>query len=178
MLKWLLITLHLCHFSSTAAHCVTENRQTNASDHYALLGRFNLSDSSETNWIKKEISKFFVHSEFDGTASSQRSHADLAVYRLKTKVEFTEFIIPICLPEDNDEVQVNTLGDLTGYGLSEFSGSGHELTPRDAQVRSMDSMKCIFKHRTFWTILAEGSFCAWSETAGPCRGEKNLLKIA
>ena len=139
-------------------------------DHYALLGRFDLRNSSESNWVKREISKTFIHPEFNASAASQRSHADLAIHQLKTSVEFTNHIRPICLPHGNENV-IDIFGDLTGYGESEM-GLVHEVLPRDARLRTIQNWKCSSEHRDYWNILAEDSFCARSETSGPCKGEK------
>jgi len=85
----------------TAAHCVVGYNPKNVT---VRLGAYRIKDSSETQTIDSPVSMFIVHKEY----SMPRPFSnDIALVKMEEPVEFTDFIIPICLPTE-DQVSTST----------------------------------------------------------------------
>lgn len=79
----------------TAAHCIRpresfERKAANATFH---IGRHSL-DRNEGHVVSR-VTKFVVHPEWNQTV--EHSDADVALALLSKKIQFTQFIRPICL---------------------------------------------------------------------------------
>ncbi|KAG5683360.1 hypothetical protein PVAND_012646 [Polypedilum vanderplanki] len=135
----LISDLHLL----SAAHCFEYFGITfQLNDYFALLGRFNLKDNNEKFSVNRSFSSIFLHSEFNNTAEAYRSNADIAVIQMSERVQFSDFIQPVCLPEPNSNLE-NFDGIVVGYG----------------------------KNPLYSYIVAERSFCAGGTDAIPCLGD-------
>ncbi|KAL0266286.1 UNVERIFIED_CONTAM: hypothetical protein PYX00_008876 [Menopon gallinae] len=80
----------------TAAHCVTREYTTAALDPKMLLvylGKYHLYIWSENEIATKEVARVNVHPNYNTTDF----RSDIAVLTLSTKVEFTDFIRPVCM---------------------------------------------------------------------------------
>lgn len=61
--------------------------------------------------IRKKVKNFIVHPEFD--MFTMRN--DIAVLELETPVTYDKHIVPICLPDDNDDY-TGRMDVVTGWG--------------------------------------------------------------
>lgn len=86
----------------TAAHCVVGYNPKNLT---VRLGAYRIKDTSETQTLDVPVSMFIVHKEY----SMPRPFSnDIALLKLNDQIEFTDFIIPICLPtEDQAPTAIN-----------------------------------------------------------------------
>lgn len=85
----------------TAAHCVVGYNPKNLT---VRLGAYRIKDISETQTLDLPVGMFIVHKDY----SMPRPFSnDIALLKLDDPVEFTDFIIPICLPTE-DQVTTST----------------------------------------------------------------------
>lgn len=85
----------------TAAHCVVGYNPKNLT---VRLGAYRIKDTSETQTLDLPVAMFIVHKEY----SMPRPFSnDIALLKLDDPVEYTDFIIPICLPTE-DQVTTST----------------------------------------------------------------------
>lgn len=79
----------------TAAHCVVGYNPKNLT---VRLGAYRIKDTTETQTIDSTLSLFVVHKQY----SMPRPFSnDIALLKMSTPVEFSDFIIPICLPSED-----------------------------------------------------------------------------
>lgn len=79
----------------TAAHCVVGYNPKNLT---VRLGGYRIKDTSETQTVDLPINMFIVHKDY----SIPRPFSnDIALLKLREPVEYTDFIIPICLPTED-----------------------------------------------------------------------------
>lgn len=81
-----------------------------------LLGAYNLDQKVERGVQQRDVEEIYLHP--DWRAFSEKYDADLAILVLHRIVEFTNFIRPICMPDDDPPV--DTLGSIVGnvFGIS------------------------------------------------------------
>lgn len=106
----------------TAAHCVVGYNPKNLT---VRLGAYRIKDTSETQTLDMPVSMFIVHKEY----SMPRPFSnDIALLKLNDQIEFTDFIIPICLPtEDQAPTATTTTTAINDdYSISKFE-TGKEL---------------------------------------------------
>lgn len=85
----------------TAAHCVVGYNPKNLT---IRLGAYRIKDSGESQTIDQPVSMFVVHKEY----SMPRPFSnDIALLKMTESVDFTDYIIPICLPTE-DQVSTST----------------------------------------------------------------------
>lgn len=86
----------------TAAHCVVGYNPKNLT---VRLGAYRIKDTSETQTVDSPISLFIIHKQY----SMPRPFSnDIALLKMIEPVEYTDFIVPICLPtEDNISTSIS-----------------------------------------------------------------------
>ncbi|KAM9316565.1 mannan-binding lectin serine protease 1 [Gastrophryne carolinensis] len=105
----------------TAAHVLKSQRRDNtvmpvSKEHVTVyLGLHDVRNKTDS--ITRSIDKIILHEEFDPKIYNH----DIALVRLKEKVVMNQYIMPVCLPEFENELQgpqPNTLGLVAGWGIS------------------------------------------------------------
>lgn len=142
----------------TAGHCVL-NRDTQYPLSPASIelhfGQQNLSKTTDHTQIR-DVSKVHVHPEY----STHRN--DLAVLVIRLPVEFTDFVIPICMDQRADRDLRNLEGQrgwITGWGTTQ-SGSVSDVL-RTASMPVVSYLQCFNDDQTlFGNILNPNVFCA------------------
>lgn len=147
----------------TAAHCVSMEKKF-----FALLGRFNISNDLEENWLLRNISKFVVHEDYEKNRSSYKSQDDLAVITMSEPVTYTNFIQPICLPLSETFVDDQIItATVVGYGNSkEYSAKQH--TPKHDILTTMKNSHCAFEREEYLSLIAKESFCGKNDSLSTC----------
>lgn len=148
----------------SAAHCVHQKnsaRKLFPDDVLVLLGAYNLDVKLERGAQQRSVDKIYIHP--DWRVFSDKFDADLAVFVLSELVEFTNFIRPICLP--NDDVVVNDVeGFIVGWGLAENTKDNkHEAIPRQALTNSLNDTHCYTTNHLVALISSSRSFCGGGE---------------
>lgn len=116
------------------------------------LGRYRLREWYETGSVNREIASYTIHPDYthQGTGDS-----DLAILILRTPVEFSPTIKPICLWSGSITLQsvVNKSGYVVGWGRDEL-GNPHLAEPRMARVPIVSQVRReIFKRMTFISLI-------------------------
>jgi len=113
---------HLLFF--IAAHCLKLDDQSNIppSAILASLGRYRLKNWNEAGSLNREIASYTLHPDYNHQISAD---SDLAILTLRTSIEFSPTIKPICMWYDSIDLQsvVNKTGYVVGWGKDEFGNS-------------------------------------------------------
>ncbi|XP_058829033.1 polyserase-2-like [Topomyia yanbarensis] len=141
----------------TSAHCVIRSngypmRSAELSVH---IGQYDLSELSEEIQVMN-VSEVHVHPEFES------NRIDIALLRLSSDVQYSDYVIPICLDVFPDEESRTLEGDriwVTGWGQLE-SGELPRLL-RTAQMPVVSHQQCVEADPVlFGRFLNQGMFCA------------------
>lgn len=78
------------------------------------------SDDDRNKWIQQySIIHTIRHPEY-----TERSHYnDIALVRLNQTVNITEYVVPVCLWADKEEIKKNIVFHASGFGVKESEGS-------------------------------------------------------
>jgi secreted trypsin-like serine protease len=99
---------------------------------------------------------------------------DLAIAILKETIQFTDYIIPVCLTSQSFPLsgQVGKNGTVTGWGTLE-NRQGLATEAREVAIPVVDSVTCLASGFSFYYIFSEdSSFCAGKRDGrGPCKGD-------
>jgi len=132
-------------FLFIAGHCLKLNLTTNETIHtnvlVVALGRFYLHQFRQVGTVNREVASYTIHPEY---AHAFTSDSDLAILTLRTSVEYSHFIKPICLWSGPTDLQniVNRSGYVVGWGQDEV---GHPWT-EDPRMTIMPIVNTV---RTF-----------------------------
>ncbi|EDW56642.1 melanization protease 1 [Drosophila sechellia] len=149
-------------FVLSAAHCVSNNH----TDIY--LGEFDTStdtDCSTTACMPKAI-KIAVDAYVKHPLYVHYTQNDIALFRLATKVEFTDYVKPICLLNNFNLLNYVTALTATGWGLTEQGVPSRVL--RTTTLTQVDRSYCS---RMFGTPVDWSHICAWDYTSATCNGD-------
>ncbi|KAJ8963550.1 hypothetical protein NQ314_005555 [Rhamnusium bicolor] len=144
----------------TVAHCVTRRKsQTTLSPGSLVvyLGRFYLKTWSNPGIQDKHVGKIIVHPKY----SAQTFSNDLAILKLTTPADITDYVRPICLWEEQIslEMVVGKQGIVVGWGFDENGKVTEELTKAHMPVVSQET--CIYSFPDFYSrFTSEHTFCA------------------
>lgn len=123
-------------FPFIAAHCLKFNFTSNETIHsnvlVVALGRFSLHHFHEGGTANREVANYTIHPDY---AHETTGDSDLAILILRTPVEYSHFIKPICLWSGSLSLQnvVSRRGYVVGWGQDEF-GNPYTEEPRMARM--------------------------------------------
>jgi hypothetical protein len=135
---------------------------------FALLGRFNVSDKNEQNWVQKNISTKIIHPDYKHKFYHRMSDADIALLIMESPVEFTNYIQPICLPSSDQNV-FNVRGIVAGYGRTGRYEDPTEV-PYQINLYTDNLLDCYDIDKSSTQYVSKRSFCASHPTAVLCAG--------
>ncbi|XP_033024294.1 serine protease 27-like [Lacerta agilis] len=95
----------------SAAHCFF-NRIGPMFQYNVLLGAYQLSNLSD-NAVISDVQQIILHPDYNGLATSS---GDIALIKLKSPIKFTNYILPICLPESSTQFPLYESCWVTGWG--------------------------------------------------------------
>jgi len=139
-----LVTSHHCgavllnhNWVATAAHCVYKK---NKNKFLILLGDFNNQNDNgdlDVGEMARDVAEIIIHPLYKSLSLDN----DLALIKLESPIEFTKYILPICLPTKNLEITGQT-GFVTGWGhTSEGGPSPSKLNEVDVPIISNTECK-------------------------------------
>lgn len=105
--------------------------------------------------IDISISKITTHELY--TAKPGGSN-DIALIKLKDKVQYTEFIMPICLPIKKNFRTDSGTGTIIGFGKTEDGSFSDVLLKTEIEIQNFS--ECKKKYRTQRTQIQGNQICA------------------
>ncbi|RNA07973.1 plasma kallikrein [Brachionus plicatilis] len=117
----------------TAAECIDERFSLEL--YNLLFGLYNRS-KPESYSIKRTLTEFVVHPQYN----SDNLHNNIALLKLSSPVEYTDQILPICLPSQNYDFS-DQMSWATGWGYLEFQGKTSNIL-MEMQSKILNDSMC------------------------------------
>ncbi|XP_014739103.1 PREDICTED: enteropeptidase isoform X1 [Sturnus vulgaris] len=149
----------------TAAHCVY-GRQLKPSSWQAVLGLYDQSDLAQPPAVVQNIDRIIINPHY----MKETKDSDIALMHLQQKVEYTDYIQPICLPEKNQQFLPGINCSIAGWGKIENEGPTSNVL-QEAEVPLLSNEKCqqwMPKYN-----ITENMLCAGYDVGGidSCQGD-------
>ncbi|XP_034624760.1 transmembrane protease serine 9-like [Trachemys scripta elegans] len=126
----------------TAAHCF--QRSMNTSNYMVLLGVNKLANS-QPHKLSLGVRRIIRHPKYSGESSS----GDIALVELERPIQFTDYILPICLPAASVQFPAGTKCWVTGWGnIQEGEDLPAPQTLQKLQVPIIDQKTCRYLYNT------------------------------
>ncbi|CAH1118358.1 unnamed protein product [Phaedon cochleariae] len=144
----------------TVAHCVTRRSvqsTLNPSSLVVYLGKFYLKVWSNPGIQDRQVERIFVHERYNSHAFKN----DIAVLKLSTPIEITDYVRPACLWEEQQtlEAVIGKLGTVVGWGFDENGKVTEQLTKAHMPVVSQET--CIYSFPDFYSrFTSDHTYCA------------------
>lgn len=149
----------------TSAHCFDSH--LSADDYIIFLGRHDISEWNERGSVARSIDDVFFPASYKlGQANLD---SDIAVIILKNTVRFTEFIKPVCLPEETQPI----IGEEAAVVGWERDHARNAITvPKRLEVNIVSDITCLSSNPLFRLLTSNRTFCAGNRNGkGPCTGD-------
>ncbi|CAH1274514.1 F2 [Branchiostoma lanceolatum] len=153
----------------TAAHCILET-EVRRDDFIVRLGRHTTRRGVFER--TERVDEIIVHPYFNGYTYD----SDIALLKLSgPEVTFTEYILPICLPDVLDArrlLRSGQIGTVTGWGATEEGGSP-STTLMKVSLPVVSLGRCRHAHPQYADGMSKNMFCAGRISGGrdACRGD-------
>uniref|UniRef100_H3A0P3 Complement C1s n=1 Tax=Latimeria chalumnae TaxID=7897 RepID=H3A0P3_LATCH len=152
----------------TAAHVVDSQAQPHM--YAGLTNRNKLDDNSVAHLIKERT---FLHADW---ANGQKDfNNDIALVKLKHKVQMGQNVSPVCLPgkESKYTLQKNRLGHISGWGRTLKRDEAVVLMKAKVPVVALDDCKAslIGRGEVTDSSFTDNMVCAGSEGIDSCQGD-------
>lgn len=168
----------------TAAHCVIGSELRRQGMHLMAvrLGEWDLSQTEDCEddlcadpVVDVPIESIHVHAMYNPTSRKKKEH-DIALIRLAKRVDFTEWIKPICLPIDDAtedrnfaDVELQVVG--WGYTSADATASTSDVKMK-ATLSGMAQDQCVERYRSKRVQLTDNQMCAGGELGiDSCSGD-------
>lgn len=149
----------------TAAHCMVS---TSPGDYTLYLGRHTQSGPNP-NEVQSEVSRIIIHPDFNNTLFNN----DIALMELKTPVNFTDYIKPVCLASNSSEFFNSTPCWATGWGRLGKDVPLPDSSPlQEVQVPVIGNKQCACNYIGVEEAnITSQMMCAGQENRGTCQGD-------
>lgn len=150
----------------TAAHCFPS---TSTAGFTASLGR-QTQEGTNNNEVSRTLSEIILHPQYDSTTNDN----DIALLRLSSTVDFTNFIRPVCLAATGSDFPGGTSTWVTGWGTI---ASGVPLpspqTLQEVNVPVINNTNCDNSYSSQGISITSNMICAGLENGGrdSCQGD-------
>ncbi|KRZ43051.1 Serine protease 30 [Trichinella pseudospiralis] len=145
----------------TASHCVrVNNRLVDPNAITVTAGVFNIKKLEEPHRVISKVLAY-ISDNFDDISKAN----DIAILRLKVGIPHSEYISPVCLPYQNQELPWGETCFVSGWGLTRESGKPSPKL-RQVGIPILRNNNCPF-------IDVEDMFCAGEMSGGKdsCQGD-------
>lgn len=153
-----------------AAHCVHEKGEevsTKSEVLSVVLGVNNLTVDEKHGKVLRDVEKIIIHSGWN--PDDIRYDNDITLLKLKSKVQFSVYIQPICLFTENQNLKEDH-GKVAGWGTIDDDNNFSD-TVKIADLRIIETFDCLKNTPHLVRIIWEDSFCAESNETGVCLGD-------
>ncbi|XP_052522856.1 enteropeptidase [Tympanuchus pallidicinctus] len=149
----------------TAAHCVY-GRQLQPSTWKAVLGLYDQSNMTDTLTVVQNIDQIVINPHYNKLTKD----SDIALMHLQNKVQYTDYIQPICLPHENQQFLPGINCSIAGWGAIRYEGPTSNIL-QEAEVPLILNEKCQ-EWLPEYTIT-ENMICAGYDMGGvdSCQGD-------
>ncbi|NWV00866.1 ENTK Enteropeptidase, partial [Upupa epops] len=149
----------------TAAHCVY-GRQLKLSQWKAVLGLYNQADMTQPSITVRNIDRIVFNPHY----MKQTKDSDIALMHLQYKVQYTDYIKPICLPENSQQFLPGLNCSIAGWGTIYHNGPTSNIL-QEAEVPLISNEKCQQWMPDY--NITQNMICAGYETGGidTCKGD-------
>lgn len=100
-----------------------------------------------------------IHKDYERTEETPLSEADIALLIMDEKVQFNDYIQPICLPSSSVNV-FQSLGVVVGHGQLVFHNYNPSPTPKYVEMSAVGLGECLTSDSFANQIVSTRSFCA------------------
>ncbi|KAH8365861.1 hypothetical protein KR093_006514 [Drosophila rubida] len=149
----------------TAAHCILDDLIV------VRLGEYDLSRDDETQHVDIKVVKKISHPQFH----KRSGRGDLGIIHLERNVEFTDLIIPICMPKSDRlmaKSYINFNPFIIGWGKTEEGGQSANIL-NELQVRVWDNEVCHTSYAKLNRSFTDNQFDSAVICAGDLQGGKD-----
>ncbi|XP_072662710.1 enteropeptidase isoform X2 [Canis lupus baileyi] len=149
----------------SAAHCVY-GRNLEPSKWKAILGLHMRSNMTSPQVVTRLIDQIVINPHYN----KRTKDSDIAVMHLDFKVNYTDYIQPICLPEENQVFPPGSLCSIAGWGRVIYQGPTANIL-QEANVPLLSNEKCQQQMPEY--NITENMVCAGYEEGGidSCQGD-------
>uniref|UniRef100_G1NNS9 Enteropeptidase n=1 Tax=Meleagris gallopavo TaxID=9103 RepID=G1NNS9_MELGA len=149
----------------TAAHCVY-GRQLQPSTWKAVLGLYDQSNMTDTLTVVQNIDRIVINPHYNKLTKD----SDIALMHLQYKVQYTDYIQSICLPQKNQQFLPGINCSIAGWGAIRYEGPTSNIL-QEAEVPLILNEKCQ-EWLPEYTIT-ENMICAGYDMGGvdSCQGD-------
>ncbi|KFR12712.1 Enteropeptidase, partial [Opisthocomus hoazin] len=149
----------------TAAHCAY-GRQLKPSQWKAVLGLYVQSDTTQSSTVVRNIDHIVINPHY----MKRTKDSDIALMHLQQKVQYTDYIQPICLPEENQQFLPGINCSIAGWGSITNEGVTSDIL-QEAEVPLISNEKCQQQMPEY--NITENMICAGYDIGGvdSCQGD-------
>lgn len=160
----------------TAAHCINTSTKNYRADEVVLyLGRYSLIDWSEVGSVATNVDQILIHTDYKKQRDS--FDADIAILVITKRVEFNEFVRPVCLWPGKSSIQEieGKNGVVVGWGKD---GTDRVVSniPKKVNLPIVNSITCVQTSESLSKAVSNRTFCAGTLNGdGPCHGDSGEI---
>ncbi|XP_039713260.1 enteropeptidase [Pteropus medius] len=149
----------------SAAHCVY-GRNLEPSKWKAILGLHMTSNLTSPHVVTRLIDQIVINPHYN----KRMKDNDIAMMHLEFKVNYTDYIQPICLPEENQLFPAGKICSIAGWGSVVYQGPTVNIL-QDADVPLLSNEKCQQQMPEY--NITKNMVCAGYEEGGidSCQGD-------
>ncbi|XP_006889888.1 PREDICTED: enteropeptidase [Elephantulus edwardii] len=149
----------------SAAHCVY-GRNLDPSEWKAILGLHTTSNLTSPQVVTRLIDQIVINPHYN----KRRKDNDIVMMHLEVKVNYTDYIQPICLPEENQVFRPGRNCFIAGWGRVIYEGPTASIL-QEAVVPLVSNDRC--QQQMLEYNITENMICAGYEEGGidSCQGD-------
>ncbi|XP_028360997.1 enteropeptidase [Phyllostomus discolor] len=149
----------------SAAHCVY-GRNLQPSKWKAILGLHMTSNLTSPQVVTRLVDQIVIHPQYN----KRTKNNDIAMMHLEFKVNYTDYVQPICLPEESQVFPPGRICSIAGWGRVAYEGPTADIL-QDADVPLLSNEKCQQQMPEY--NITENMVCAGYEKGGidSCKGD-------